>query len=91
LCLTQGYQRKEASLSYIRAVPPEEAAGKLREFYDEDLRVSGYIKNSTQAFSWRPEALAAALDLARAIKSNMDARRYELITVVAAARLRHTC
>ena len=46
------------------------------------------VPNHTQAFSQRPEVYAAWQGLIEAITGNMDLRRYELITLAAARRLR---
>ena len=45
-------------------------------------------KNFEQAFSERPEVYAAWGQLNGAIKAGMDLRRYELVTLAAARRLR---
>jgi uncharacterized peroxidase-related enzyme len=44
--------------------------------------------NYERAFTERPEILAAWVQLNTSIKANMDLRRYELATLVAARRLR---
>jgi hypothetical protein len=75
-------------MTFIRTIPPEEATGTLREQYDRDLKASGYVTNYTQALSLRPEVLVAWRGLIGAIRANMDLRRYELVTVIAASRLR---
>lgn len=75
-------------MTFIRTIPPEEATGTLREQYDRDLKANGYVTNYTQALSLRPEVLVAWRGLIGAIRANMDLRRYELVTVIAASRLR---
>jgi len=77
-------------MAFIETIPPERAAGKLAELYEEDVKKHGFVPNYSQAWSLRPEALRAWRRLLAAIRSNMDDRRYELITVLAAARLRCT-
>jgi hypothetical protein len=77
-------------MAFIRTVPFEQASGILKQFYEDDLQQDGYIGNTTQAFSLRPEVLSAILGVSREIKRRMDLRRYELVTVVAASRLRCT-
>ena len=74
-------------MAFIRTIPPEKATGKVRELYESDLRNSGRVSTATQAMSLRPEVLEAWRSLQAAIRSNMDPRRYELATVVAASRL----
>jgi hypothetical protein len=74
-------------MAFIRMIPPEEAKGKLRELYDEDLKTHGYVRTVTMALSMRPEAIAAWRRLNTAIQSTMDPRHYLLVTIAAAARL----
>ena len=45
-------------------------------------------KNAEDAFEPRPEVYAAWRQLLAAVKANMDERRYELVTLAAAQRLR---
>jgi len=75
-------------MAFIRTVPPEQATGVLGEHYDRDRQNLGYVANYTQAFSLRPEVFSAWRALLGAIRGNMDLRRYELVTVIAASRLR---
>jgi alkylhydroperoxidase/carboxymuconolactone decarboxylase family protein YurZ len=75
-------------LSFIQTVPQEEASGLLEELYEADLAANGYIPNYARAFSLRPEVYAAWRALSGSIKRNMDLRRYELVTIAAAAKLR---
>jgi hypothetical protein len=77
-------------MPFVRTVPFEEASGLLKQFYEDDLRQDGYIGNTTKALSLRPEVLSAILGVSGEIKRRMDLRRYELVTLVAAARLRCT-
>ena len=75
-------------MAFIHTVPPEEATGLVKAHYDQDLQDDGYVGSSTQAFSPRPEVWSAWGALIRAIRGNIDRRRYELVTVLAASRLR---
>ena len=77
-------------MAFIKTIPPEEATGLLAELYAADIRKHGFVPNYSQAWSLRPDALAAWRALLSAIRSQMDARRYELVTLIAAARLRCT-
>jgi hypothetical protein len=77
-------------MTFIHTVPPDEAAGLVKEHYERDLQHGGYIANSTRALSLRPEVFSAWRTLIGAIRANMDRRRYELVTVIAASRLRCT-
>lgn len=62
----------------------EPAAALLRA----DEARFGYVPNFTRVVARRPEAYAAWKALNAAIKSTMDERRYELVTIAAARRLR---
>ena len=77
-------------MAFIRQIPLEEATGELREAYESDLRALGYVANYTKVFGLRPKVRAAWGSLIAAIRSTMDQRRYELITVAAAMQLRCT-
>ena len=56
----------------------------------DDVKKHGFVPNYSRAWSLRPEVLAAWRALLAAIRSHMDARRYELVTLIAASRLRCT-
>ena len=75
-------------MARVRTIPPEEADGQLKEIYDADLKRYGHVHNSSRALSLRPAALAAWRRLVGAIREHQDERRFELITTVAAAKLR---
>ena len=75
-------------MAFIKEVPLEEATGELREAYESDLKTLGYVANYTKVLALRPKVRAAWVSLISAIRSTMDQRRYELITVAAAAQLR---
>lgn len=77
-------------MAFIKTIPPEEAEGLLSELYAADVKKHGFVPNYSRAWSLRPEVLAAWRQLLASIRSNMDARRYELATTIAAARLRCT-
>lgn len=75
-------------MTYIATIPESDATGKLHELYEADLKGLGYVANYTKVMSLRPEVIAAYRQLIGAIRGNMDLRRYELVTVAAASRLR---
>jgi len=75
-------------MTFIETVPEAEAAGAVADLYRGDREAFGQLPNFTQAFSLRPEVYASWRQLNGAIKANMDLRRYELVTVAAARRLR---
>ena len=75
-------------MTFIHTVPPEEATGVLAELFTAELQASGNIDNGMKAFSLRPAAYVAWRNLIASIRSNMDLRRYELVTIAAATKLR---
>ena len=75
-------------MAFIHTIPPDEVSGKLKEMYDAELQADGRIDNGLQAFSLRPAAYVAWENLIVSIRSNMDLRRYELVTIAAAGKLR---
>jgi uncharacterized peroxidase-related enzyme len=75
-------------VTFIETVPEEQASGAIAEMYATDEEAFGYLPNFTRAFSLRPAAYAAWRQLNGAVKSSMDLRRYELVTVAVARRLR---
>lgn len=75
-------------MAFVRTVSEQDATGRVKELYDADIGAMGYVPNYTKVLSLRPEILVAYRALGRAIRSGMDVRRYELVTVAVAARLR---
>jgi hypothetical protein len=77
-------------MAFIRTVPPEQAEGKLREIYDDELKTQGYIANGTLTLSLRPDVFEAWEHLLKTIRSKMRLRRYELVTIATAGALHCT-
>jgi uncharacterized peroxidase-related enzyme len=75
-------------MPFIRPLPDDEVTGAVAEAYEADLAEDGYVSNVSRAFSHRPEVLAAWIGLKDAVSSSMDRRRYELVTIAAARRVR---
>ena len=75
-------------MTFIETVPEAQASGRVAEVYAADRAALGRLPNFTQAFSLRPEAYAAWQHLNATVKGAMDLRRYELVTIAAARRLR---
>jgi uncharacterized peroxidase-related enzyme len=73
---------------FIRPLPDDEVTGAVAEAYKADLADDGYVSNVSRAFSHRPDALAAWIGLKDAVTSTMNRRRYELVTIAAARRVR---
>ena len=74
-------------MAFIQTIPEEEATGPLRDLYDSRLEKRGYVPNYLKTLSLRPGVYEAWVNLQDSIRRNMRLRRYELVTIVAAARL----
>ena len=77
-------------MAFINTIPEDEAPGDVQQMYEADRSPEGYIPNYVRLFSHRPEVMNAWGNLLGVIKSTMDARRYELVTL-AAARTQVRC
>jgi len=77
-------------MSFIQTIPEEEATGQLRELYESRLEKRGYVPNYLKALSLRPAVCQAWCELEMSIRRSVRLRRYELVTIVAAARLECT-
>lgn len=77
-------------MSYLQTIDEGTADPVVSEIYERDMERMGYVPNYTRIFSLHPDAYMAWRGLVGAIARQMDARRYELATVGAAARLRST-
>ena len=75
-------------MAFILTVSEPAATGKLREIYDTNIANRGSVPNFVKAMSLRPDAIDAWQRLITAIRSPMDVRRYELVTIAAASALR---
>jgi alkylhydroperoxidase family enzyme len=75
-------------VGFIEPVPEEQVTGAVAEAYAADLAEDGYVSNVSRAFSHRPEVVAAWVALNTAVTKDMDRRRYELVTIAAARRMR---
>jgi uncharacterized peroxidase-related enzyme len=75
-------------MAFIREIPPDEATPEMHALYDRDRETLGYVANYTKVFAHRPEVAIAWGRLIGAIRSGMDQRRYELVTLAAASQLR---
>jgi len=73
---------------YVRTVSPDEADGAVKAMYDAAEASEGYLPNQVQLFSLNPAARDAWRQLVAAINAEMDHRRYELVTLAAAATVR---
>ena len=73
---------------HVHPTPPDEADGAVKEHYDQAMGDDGYLQNQDLLFGLNPAAKAAWRQLVRSIRPRMDDRRYELVTMAVAARLR---
>ena len=74
-------------MTFIQTISEAEATGAVREMYDRNLKERGYVANYTKLMSLRPEVQEAWRNLQAAIRSTMRLRRWELITITAAASM----
>jgi uncharacterized peroxidase-related enzyme len=75
-------------MTFVDTVPEDGAPAAVQAMYDADRRADGQVPNYTQAFSHRPAVYNAWRELVGSINGGMDQRRYELVTLAAARRLR---
>jgi uncharacterized peroxidase-related enzyme len=73
-------------VALIRTIGVDEAEGDVRAMYEQEAQ-SGYVANYVKVFSHRPPVMAAWNTLIGAIRSTVDLRRYELVTLAAARAL----
>lgn len=76
------------AMAFIRTISEDEATGEVASTYEEARAAEGFVPQLTTVFMARPAVFRAWQDLARAVTAEMDARRYELVTLAAARRLR---
>ncbi len=77
-------------MTFISTIPEEQAAGDVKQMYDDELKALGYIPNYTKLFSHRPQVMDTWAQFARSIRTNMDTRRYELVVIAVARALRNS-
>jgi uncharacterized peroxidase-related enzyme len=75
-------------MSFINPVDEKHARGATAAMYEKARHDFGQVPNLARAFSHRPEYMAGWEALLASIKSHMDLRRYELVTLAAALSLR---
>jgi uncharacterized peroxidase-related enzyme len=75
-------------MTYINTVTESDPGSKTAQMYARAQAGYGYLPNMVKAFSHRPEVMEAWNGLLASIKSGMDLRRYELVTMAAAKELR---
>jgi len=75
-------------MSYIATIPAEEAQGEVLELYARQQGSKSYLPNYANVFCYRPGVMKAWAKMQEEIRSTVDFRRYELITLVAALELK---
>jgi uncharacterized peroxidase-related enzyme len=71
----------------IKPVSDEDAQGALRDLYKQDIEGSGYVRNVSRAWTYRPELGGHWQQLLKMIRSNMRLRPFELVTLVASREI----
>jgi uncharacterized peroxidase-related enzyme len=75
-------------VAFIDTVPADQATGDVQRMYRAIQTRVGYVPNYAKVFSHRPGVMDGWAALQKSIKSNMDLRRFELVTLAAARALR---
>jgi alkylhydroperoxidase family enzyme len=75
-------------MAVVRGIRFDTSTGEARQLYEDDLRILGYVANSTKVFALRPDVHAAWRTLLESIRANMIPRRYELVALAVEAQLR---
>lgn len=74
-------------MAFISTTSPCDATGEVAEMYERQFAHFGYLPNYARLFSHRPEVMRHWARLLAAIRSDIDPRRFELVTVAAAHAL----
>lgn len=75
-------------MSYLNLPDEALADGDVLRLYDAERARMGYVPNYVKVFALGPAAYGAWARLNTTVKAGMDLRRYELVTLAAARRLR---
>jgi len=74
-------------MTFIHTIPEDQAEAAVKKMYAENKAEFGYLPNYLKAFSLRPDVMAAWGQFLGTLSRDMDARRYELVTLAAARAL----
>jgi alkylhydroperoxidase family enzyme len=77
-------------MPFIATIPAAEARGAVLEMYRRQEDHWGYVPDYAKAFCHRPETMARWGRLLAEVRRPADARRFELVTFVAALELKST-
>lgn len=75
-------------MSYLTEPDAGSDQPEAAQMYDADRARQGYVANYTKIFALWPEVYDAWAKLSGTIRGGMDLRRYELVTLATARRLR---
>lgn len=75
-------------MAFITTTAPRSATGAVRKMYERQQQSWGFVPNYAKLFSHRPELMRLWAELLRGIRSHVDRRRFELVTLAAAHALR---
>lgn len=75
-------------MAFIETILPVEARGDVREMYARQQSKYGYVPNYAKVFCYRPEIMKLWAELLKGIRSHLEPRRFELVTVAAALAIR---
>jgi uncharacterized peroxidase-related enzyme len=77
-------------MAFIQTIPENQAENDVKKMYEENHADFGYLPNYVQLFSLRPHVMEAWGQFLGTLRRDMDARRYELVTLAAARALHST-
>ena len=75
-------------MAFIDTVPEDQAHGDVARMFEQNRAAKGYVPNYVKAFSHRPQVMEAWANLLGSVRSTLDTRRYELVTLAAARALK---
>jgi len=75
-------------MAFIETTPANEATGEVRNMYERQQKSWGYVPNYAKVFCHRPEIIGLWANMLGGIRSHVDPRRFELVTLAAAHALR---
>ena len=75
-------------MAFIETTPAAQARGAVRDMYERQQASWGFVPNYAKVFCHRPEIMSLWADMLHGIRSHVDPRRFELVTLAAAHALR---
>ncbi|MEJ2089333.1 MAG: carboxymuconolactone decarboxylase family protein [Gammaproteobacteria bacterium] len=75
-------------MAFIETTPVNDATGDVRAMYERQQQSWGFVPNYAKVFCHRPEIMSLWASMLRGIRSHVDPRRFELVTLAAAHALR---